>query len=61
MPSYPSEADAIASLQTEAGRWGADGIINVICFDQGPSRWSSNATPRILCYANAIRVRRTQG
>ena len=60
MPTYPSEADAIASLQTEAGRWGADGLINVICLDQGPSTWSSSKTPRFYCYANAIRVQRTE-
>jgi len=61
IPTYPSEADAIASLQSEAGRWGADGLINVICLDQGPSTWSSSTTPRYLCYANAIRLLRTQG
>jgi uncharacterized protein YbjQ (UPF0145 family) len=61
IPSYPSEADAIVSLQTEASRWGADGLINVMCRDQGPSTWSSSASPRIVCYANAIRVRRAQG
>ena len=31
LPTYPSEAEGIASLQTEAGRVGADGLINVIC------------------------------
>ena len=27
LPTYPSEAEGIASLQTEAGRLGADGLI----------------------------------
>jgi hypothetical protein len=61
LPTFPSEAEGIASLQTEAGRVGADGLINVICIDQGPSKWSSNPVPRILCYGNAIRLRRNEG
>jgi hypothetical protein len=61
LPTYPTEAEGIASLQTEAGRAGADGLINVICIDQGPSKWSSSQEPRILCYGNAIRLRPSQG
>jgi hypothetical protein len=61
LPTYPTEAEGIESLQTEAGRAGADGLINVICIDQGPSKWSSNQESRIVCYGNAIRMRPSQG
>jgi hypothetical protein len=61
LPTYPSEAEGIASLQTEAARLSADGLINVICIDQGRSKWSSSPGPRVLCYGNAIRVRRNEG
>jgi hypothetical protein len=59
LPTYPSATEGIASLQAEAGRLGADGLINVICLDQGRSSWSSSTEPRILCYGNAIRLRRS--
>jgi hypothetical protein len=58
MPTYPSEADGIASLQAEAGRLGANGLINVFCLDQGHSTWSWSSGAAVLCYGNAIRVRR---
>jgi len=61
MPTYPSEADGIASLQTEAARSGADGLINVYCVDRGRPIWSSNAGPAYVCYGNAIRVRQGRG
>jgi uncharacterized protein YbjQ (UPF0145 family) len=61
LPTYSSEAEGIASLRAEAGRLGADGLINVICLDQGHSKWSSNPAPVVLCYGNAIRVRRNEG
>ena len=61
LPTYPSEAEGIASLQTEAGRLGADGLINVICLDQGHSKWTWSPGPAVLCYGDAIRVRRNQG
>jgi hypothetical protein len=60
-PTYPSQDEAIASLQNEAARLGANGLMNVICLDQGHSRWSTSADPAILCYGNAIRVRRSEG
>ena len=61
LPTYPSETEGIASLQAEASRLGADGLINVVCLDQGPSKWSSSTGPRVLCYGNAIRLRRSAG
>jgi hypothetical protein len=61
LPTYPSEAEGIASLQTEAARVGADGLINVVCTEQGRLKWSTSSGPAILCYANAIRVRRNEG
>ena len=57
LPSYSSEAEGIASLQAEAARLGANGLINVSCRDQGRSKWSRSREPTILCYGNAIRVR----
>lgn len=60
-PTYPSRDEAIASLQNEAARVGADGLINVICLDQGRSRWFLSPEPAVLCYGNAIRVRRSEG
>jgi len=61
VPTYPSEAEGIAALQTEAARVGADGLINVVCLEQGRSPWSQNPGPAVLCYGNAIRVRSAQG
>jgi len=61
LPTYSSEADGIAALQAEAGRLGADGLINVNCIDQGRSPWSSSTGPVIVCYGNAIRVRKNEG
>jgi hypothetical protein len=57
LPSYSSEAEGVASLQAEAARLGANGLINVSCRDQGHSIWSWSREPAILCYGNAIRVR----
>lgn len=56
-PTFPTRDDAVAALQTEAALAGADGLINVICLDQGRSRWFARAQPAILCYGNAIRVK----
>ena len=57
LPSDSSEAEGIASLQAEAIRLGANGLINVSCRDQGHSIWSWSRAPAILCYGSAIRVR----
>jgi hypothetical protein len=57
LPSASSEAAGIASLQAEAARLGANGLINVSCRDQGHFMWSRSREPAILCYGNAIRVR----
>jgi hypothetical protein len=57
LPSEPSEAEGIATLQAEAARLGANGLINVSCRDQGHYFWSWRKDPAILCYGNAIRVR----
>lgn len=61
VPTYPSEAVGIAALRVEAGRLGADGLINVICLDQGHPEWRSSTEPTVLCYGNAIRLRRNEG
>ena len=59
LPGATSEAESIASLQVEAARVGANGLINVSCMDQGQGhfRWSRRREPSILCYGHAIRVR----
>jgi len=61
VPTFPSQEQAIAALQTEAVRRGADGLLNVNCRDQGRWTLSSNTEPAFLCYGIAIRVRPTQG
>ena len=61
VPAYSSEAEGIAALRTEAASLGADGLIDVVCLDQGSSRWSSSAGPAVLCYGNAIHVRDNAG
>ena len=60
-PTYPSEDQAIGSLRAEAARLDANGLVNVICLDQGRSKWSQSAGPAVLCYANAISVSRSGG
>jgi hypothetical protein len=57
LPHDSSEAKGLVSLQAEAARLGANGLINVSCRDQGHSVWSWSRAPAILCYGDAIRVR----
>jgi hypothetical protein len=57
VPTYPSEEQAIAALQTEAARGGADALMNVICLNQG----RPNTEPAILCYGIGIRIRPSEG
>ncbi len=61
VPTFPSQEQAIAALQTEAASRGADGLLNVNCLDQGRWSWSSKTEPAFLCYGIAIRVRPSQG
>jgi hypothetical protein len=61
VPTYPSQEQAIAALQTEAARRGADGLLNVNCLDQGRWTWSSKSESAFLCYGIAIRMRPSQG
>jgi len=60
LPTYSSQAEGIASLQADATRLGANGLINVSCLDQGSSIWSWSREPSVLCYGNALRVRRNK-
>jgi hypothetical protein len=53
VPTYPSEEQAIAALQAEAARRGADALMNVICLNQG----RPNTEPTIVCYGIGIRLR----
>jgi len=57
LPGASSKAESIASLQAEAARLGANGLVNVSCIDQGHFIWSSSREPSVLCYGHAIRVR----
>lgn len=57
LPTYASQAQGFASLQAEASRLGANGLINVSCRDQGSFKGFSSSEPALLCYGNAIRVR----
>jgi hypothetical protein len=57
LPTAPSEAEGIASLQAEAARLGANGLTNVSCIDQGHFMWSWSREPSALCYGDAIRIR----
>ena len=61
MPTFPSQEQAIAALQTEAASRGADGLLNVNCLDQGRWSWSSKTEPAFLCYGIAIRMRPSPG
>jgi hypothetical protein len=61
VPTFATREQALAALQTEAARTGADGLLNVYCLDQGRAKWSSNTEPAFLCYGIAIRVRPAQG
>ncbi len=61
VPTFPTQEQAIAALETEAARRGADGLLNVSCRDQGPWSWSSSGEPAFLCYGVAIRLRPGQG
>jgi hypothetical protein len=61
VPTFPSQEQAIAALQTEAASRGANGLLNVNCLDQGSWSWSSKAEPAFLCYGIAIRTQPGQG
>ena len=55
LPGATTEAQSIASLQARAASLGANGLISVVCIDQG--HWFSSKEPSPLCYGHAIRVR----
>jgi hypothetical protein len=57
LPTYPSQEQAIAALQAEATRRGADGPVNVVCLDQGHPKWWSSSEPAILRYGIAVCAR----
>ena len=57
LPGASNEAGGIASLQAEAARLSANGLINVSCMDQGHFWRFSSRQSSIVCYGHAIRVR----
>ena len=61
MPLHASEAQGVASLQAEAARLGANGLVNVVCLDQGRPNWWSSPAPAYLCYGIAVRVKANAG
>ena len=61
LASVPTREQAMAALQAEASRRGADGLLNVSCFDQSPGRLTSRDEPAYLCSGVAIRVLPTKG
>lgn len=61
MPLHPNEGQGVASLRAEAARLGADGLVNVVCLDQGRPNWWSSPAPAYLCYGIAVRVKASAG
>ncbi|HTP45318.1 MAG TPA: hypothetical protein VMQ50_00165 [Casimicrobiaceae bacterium] len=61
LPTYPSEGEAVAALKAEASRAGADGLVNVACVDEPRATGSTTTPTKVLCYANAIRLRQKAG
>ena len=57
MPLHPAEAQGVASLRAEAARLGANGLVNVVCLDQGRPNWWASPAPAYLCYGIAVRVK----
>ena len=60
VPTFATREQALAALQAEAARTGADGLLNVYCLDQSRAKWFSSTEPAFLCYGIAIRVRPAQ-
>jgi hypothetical protein len=54
LPRHENAADAIAALQAEAARLGADGIANLSCFND---RTSGTGKDSFFCYGNAIKLK----
>jgi uncharacterized protein YbjQ (UPF0145 family) len=61
MPLHASEAQGVASLRDEAARVGANGLVNVVCLDQGRANWWASPAPAYLCYGVAVRVKASAG
>lgn len=59
-PTFATREEAIEALREEAARRGADGLLDIVCLDQGKPPWSSSTTPSILCYSNGIRFKPAQ-
>ena len=53
--SHPTLQAARAALTREAARLGADGVINMICFDQTDRVFRPEG---YFCYGNAIRLKK---
>ena len=55
IPGHPDFASAQQAVLTEAARLGADGVVNLTCFDQTDAVFR---TAGYFCYGDAIRFKR---
>ena len=56
-PTYSSEADGLSGLKDKAASLGANGLINVDCYNNyGPALLSWAMDSGYTCYGKAIRV-----
>jgi len=62
-PEFRTADDGIKALQAEAGKLGANGLINVACYkdNKGQWPWHSNGQPVFICYGKAIWVGKPAG
>jgi hypothetical protein len=54
LPLHDNAADAITALHAEAASLGADGIVNLSCFNDRGSGTGSNS---FFCYGSAIKLK----
>ena len=63
VPEYRTAEDGISALRAEAGKLGANGLVNVACYkdNKGQSPLRSGSEPVFICYGKAVRVRNAAG
>mgnify|MGYP006268737025 CR=1 FL=1 len=59
VPDYQTVEEGTSALRDEAARLGANGVINVACYQVRPvlSSWSAEGPRSFICYGKAIRVK----
>jgi hypothetical protein len=55
VPAHADTGAAVAELQAEAARVGANALLNLVCIPD--SGWQLRKQPSVFCYALAIRLR----